>query len=90
MHESWQKKPTTANRQRLEAAIHLVKKLMPRVYSDSTVNQTELNIPLHEEREMHDVIEEVVCSSRVAMFGLAILPLFLLGSNISCRVYVCI
>ena len=46
------KKPTTANRQRLMAAIAVVKESMPRVYDGSFVNDEELDkLPVDGERK---------------------------------------
>ena len=61
-----QKKPTTANRGRLEAAIAAVQRLMPRVYADSVVSPAELaKFPWDEEREMLDHEERVDMSEAV-------------------------
>ena len=63
-----QKKPTTANRRRLEAAIAAVQRLMPRVYADSVVSPGELaKIPWDEEREMLDHEERVDMSGGVRL-----------------------
>ena len=55
-----QKKPTTANRRRLEAGIKEATKFLLAVYKYSNISQDELNrFPAHGEQEMLDP-EEVV------------------------------
>ena len=54
------KKPTTANRRRLEAGIAEAQRRMPNVYRESVVLPEELaKFPLDEEREMLDSQERV-------------------------------
>ena len=61
-----QKKPTTANRYRLEAAIKEVLHFMPQVYEHSTVLQEELNkFPAVGKQEMLEQEETVDLSSEV-------------------------
>lgn len=61
-----QKKPTTANRYRLEAAIQEALQFMPRVYKDSIVLQEELNkFPRVGEQEMLEQEETVDLSGEV-------------------------
>ena len=63
-----QKKPTTANRRRLEAAIVAAQRLMPRVYADSVVLPGELaKFPWDEEKEMLDHEERVDMSGDVRL-----------------------
>jgi len=54
--ETAQKKPTTANRRRLEAAIAEARRYMPRIYAGSFPNTTALEkFPVEGEQEMSDV-----------------------------------
>ena len=63
-----QKKPTTANRRRLEAGIAAAMRCMPRVYADSDVVQEHLEkFPLDGEREMLEQEESVDLSGEVRM-----------------------
>jgi len=56
--ERRQKKPTTANRRRLEAGIAEARRRLPRVYADSVDLPVELaKFPLDEELEMQDQAE---------------------------------
>ena len=69
-----QKKPTTANRRRLEAGIKEATKFLPTVYKYSKISQDELNrFPAHGEQEMLDPEEVVDLKGQVyitqEMFG---------------------
>ena len=69
-----QKKPTTANRRRLEAGIKEATKFLPTVYKYSNISQDELNrFPAHGEQEMLDPEEVVDLKGQVyitqEMFG---------------------
>jgi len=60
------KKPTTANRYRLEAAIQEALEFMPRVYEGSSVSQEELNkFPRDGEQEMMEQEESVDLNGEV-------------------------
>ena len=63
-----QKKPTIANRSRLEAAFAAVRRLMPRVYEDSTVSSSELaKFSWDGETEMLEQTEKVDLSGEVRL-----------------------
>ena len=64
--ETAQKKPTTANRRRLEAAIAEARRYMPRIYAGSLPNKMALEkFPVEGEQEMSDVQDDVLqCSER--------------------------
>ena len=63
-----QKKPTTANRQRLEAGIAAAMKYMPKVYRDSVISQEQLTqFPLDEEQEMLEQVESKDLAGEVHM-----------------------
>ena len=58
--ETTQKKPTTANRRRLEAAILEAQRRMPHVFEGSVVHEEELaKFPLDAEREILEPVESV-------------------------------
>ena len=64
--ETRQKKPTTANRYRLEAAIQEALRYMPRVYGESAVSPGELyKFPLEGEQEMFEQEELVDLAGEV-------------------------
>jgi hypothetical protein len=66
--DSQHKKPTTANRYRLEAAIREVLQYMPRVYRDSVVSVEELNkFPEDGEQEMLEPVHSVDLNGEVHM-----------------------
>ena len=59
--ETAQKKPTTANRRRLEAAIAEARRYMPRIYAGSLPNTMALEqFPVEGEQEMSDVQDDVL------------------------------
>ena len=66
--EARQKKPTTANRNRLYAAIEQVLKCMPNVYKDSTISQEALSkFPVLGEQEMLEQESVVDLSGEVSL-----------------------
>ena len=63
-----QKKPTTANRQRLQAGIATALRVMPNVYRDSTVLPEDLaKFPWDGEQEMLEQAENVDLSGEVRL-----------------------
>ena len=65
-NSSRHKKPTTANRSRLEAAIPEAFRFMPNVYKDSDIKPEELNkFPVVGEKEMHEHCDYVDLTGEV-------------------------